>query len=303
MQSFDFYINHPALICDSIIRKFGRWLPDDIYIKLRYRLQMAKKLNITEPKTFQEKIQWLKLHDHNPFYTTLVDKVLVKDYVSSKVGSQFVIPLLGVWDKPEDIDWNRLPCRFVLKTNHSGGNTGVIICRDKSTFDKKKAIEKLSRSLRCDVYHDLREWPYKNIEKKVFAEEFIEVSPDMISLPDFKWYCFNGEPKYCQVIQDRTTKETIDFFDTNWRHQEFIGLNPTAVPASSLPTRPLNLDVQLSIASELSKDLPFSRIDLYEVGERVYFGEITFYPASGLGSFRPDQYNELLGDMIALPFV
>lgn len=301
MQPIINYLKHPAKLGDSLTHTFGKWLPDSIYIKLRYRFKIGKRLNLKNPQTFQEKLQWLKLHDRKPLYTTLVDKVLVKDYVTSKVGGQYVIPLLGVWDRPEDINWRLLPDRFVLKTNHSGGNTGVIICRDKSSFDRRKAIDKLNASLRHDVFKDLREWPYKNVVKKVFAEEFVESRPEVKDLPDYKWYCFNGEPKYCQVIQDRNSHETIDFFDTEWNHQGFVGLNPTADNATLAPKRPTNLDAQIRIARELSKGIPFLRIDLYEAGDKTFFGEATFYPASGFGQFKPEQYNERLGRMLNLP--
>ena len=301
MQPILNYIKHPVNLIDSLVKNFGQWLPDSTYIKLRYRCQMGKRLNLKNPQTFQEKLQWLKLHDRNPEYTKMVDKVLVKDYVSSVIGPEYVVPLLGVWDRPEDIDWDALPDRFVLKTNHSGGNTGVVICRDKKTFDRETAIKRLNASLQNDVYRGLREWPYKNIKKKVFAEEFLEAAPSVRDLPDFKWYCFDGEPKYCQVIQDRTTKETIDFFDTEWNHQEFVGLNPAAGPAAVTPSRPKHLEEQVAIARKLSQGMPFSRIDLYEIGEKEYFGEITLYPASGFGEFNPSQYSEILGKMLSLP--
>ena len=301
MQAINSNNNHIADLLDSLVRRFGRWLPDSAYLMLRYRFKMGKHLNLRTPESFQEKIQWLKIHDHNPQYTTMVDKVLVKDYVASIIGKEYVIPLLGIWDRPEDIEWERLPNRFVLKTNHGGGNTGVVICHDKATFDKNKAIKKLNASLRRDVYRSLREWPYRDIKKKVFAEEYIQAPHNAVYLPDYKWYCFNGEPMYCQVIQDRTTKETIDFFDKEWNHQEFVGLNPTAENAVSPPERPNNLDTHLQIARALSKGIPFSRIDMYEAGGNTYFGEITFYPASGLGSFRPSRYNEVLGSMITIP--
>lgn len=295
------YIKHPSHLCDSLVHTFGQWLPDSVYIKLRYRFLMGKRLNLKSPQLFQEKIQWLKLYDRNPLYTTLVDKIQIKDYVAEKVGSQYVIPLLGVWERAEDVEWDKLPEQFVLKTNHSGGNTGVIICRDKVTFDRQQAIDKLNASLRHDVYKELREWPYKNVVKRVFAEELVDVGSTMKDLTDYKWYCFNGEPKFCQVIQDRNKRETIDFFDTEWNHQEFVGLNPSVDQATPSPKCPPNLGTHLRIARVLSKGIPFSRIDLYDTGEKTLFGEVTFYPASGIGCFRPEKYNELLGSMITLP--
>ena len=300
MQALSYYIKNPTLFFDSVVKKAGAWLPDRIYIKLRYRFQMGKRLDLKNPKTFQEKIQWLKLYDRKPLYAELVDKVKVKEYIAKQIGVQYVIPLLGIWDRPEDIEWGKLPDRFVLKTNHGGGSMGIVICRDKSFLDRQKTIEKLNASLKHDVYKDLREWPYKNVEKKVFAEELVETDSETKDLPDYKWYCFNGEPLFCQVIQDRNIHETIDFFDIHWNHQEFIGLNPNAIQAAEVPERPAHLETQLQLAKMLSKNIPFSRIDLYETKDNPLFGEITFYPASGFGNFRPQKWEIIVGDYLDL---
>ena len=295
------YLSNPSNIISSLLTHFGGWLPDKIYLTWLFRSKMGYRLNLNAPKTFSEKLQWLKLYNRKPEYTQMVDKYAVKEYVSKSIGGEYVIPTLGVWDKPEKIEWDKLPNQFVLKTTHGGGSTGVVICRDKNAFNKQKAIERLNSSLKMDIYRLFREWPYKNVHRRVIAEQYIKPADGMKDLSDYKWYCFNGEPKFCQVIQNRTSKETIDFFDTAWKHQEFIGLNPKADQAVVPPIHPAHLDIQIKIASLLSKDLPFSRIDLYEVGDCVYFGEITFFPMSGLGSFRPKYYNELLGQMIVLP--
>ena len=286
--------------CVKLMEHFFTWLPDRLYLDLYYRFKMGQRLNLKCPSTFSEKLQWLKLYDRRREYSMMVDKLAVKDYVASVIGKQYVIPSLGSWDSPEDIEWELLPKRFVLKTTHGGGSMGVIVCKDKDSFDKQKAVEKLKCSMKQDIYKYFKEWPYKNIKKKVFAEVFIETNPDVSDLPDYKWYCFNGEPKFCQVIQDRTTEETIDFFDTEWKHQEFIGLNPTAGHALSAIPKPTLLNIQLQIASKLSKGIPFSRIDLYEIRGSVYFGEITFVPMGGFGKFRPELYNEILGELINL---
>ena len=284
-----------------LMEHFGQWIPDKTYIKWMYRLNMRKKLNLKNPQTFSEKLQWLKLYNRRPEYTTMVDKYAVKGYVANIIGNKYIIPTLGIWDRPEDIDWDTLPNQFVLKTTHGGGNTGVVICKNKATFDKEKAIEKLRKSLQQDIYRTLREWPYKNVPRRILAEQYIEPRPSVKDLPDYKWFCFDGEPRYCQVIQDRTTNETIDFFDIDWNHQEFVGLNPAAVPAADTPAKPADLETQIKIARELSKNIPFSRVDLYGIDTETYFGEITLYPASGFGNFRPDQYNDMLGSMIKLP--
>lgn len=304
MQPIINYIKHPSSLCDSLVCHLGWWLPDSVYLRLRYRFNTGKRLNLKDPKSFSEKLQWLKLHDRNPEYTKMVDKILVKEYVAGIIGSEHVIPLLGVWNKPEDIDWDMLPNQFVLKTNHSGGSTGVVICKNKAAFDTKSAIVKLNKSLKSDVYRSFREWPYKNVERKVFAEKYIEPDLNIKDLPDYKWFCFDGEPQYCQVIQNRSTAETIDFFDTNWVHQVFVGLNPVAGPVAGPapvpPIRPVNLDLQIRMVRELSKGLPFVRIDLYETDKKTYFGEITFYPLSGMGGFDPEEWDYKLGELIKL---
>ena len=285
----------------SIVRFLLSFLPDRLYLDLQFYHNFHRFPNWKSPKTFNEKIQWLKLYDHNPLYIDLVDKYAVKEIVGKKIGESHIIPTLGVWDRAEDIEWNKLPNRFVLKTTHGGGNNGVVICRDKSSFDKDMAIKKLSDALHHNSYLYGREWPYKHVRRRIIAEQYIDPAPNVQDLPDYKWYCFNGEPKYCQVIQDRSTIETIDFFDIDWNHQEFTGLNPAAGPAAVPPARPINLDTQIRIARKLSKGMPYSRIDLYETGENTYFGEITLYPMSGMGSFSPEQYNEILGQMLVLP--
>ena len=295
------YIQRPNLAVLAVVKKIGFLIPDRPYLKIIYRLNMGHRLDLKHPRTFTEKIQWLKLYNRKPEYTTMVDKVAAKDYVAERLGKEYVIPMLGVWERPEYIDWDALPDKFVLKTNHSGGNTGVVICKDKSTFDREKAIQKLNRSLKADVYRNLREWPYKNVPRKVFAEQYIDPAPNVKDLPDYKWFCFGGEPRFCQVIQDRNTVETIDFFDAEWNHQDFVGLNPAARPASVCPERPKDLETQVRIAREMSKNCPFSRIDLYSVSDATYFGEVTFYPASGFGKFKPTQYDEILGEMLRLP--
>lgn len=277
---------------------------EELQLKVVYRYKMREKLNLKNPKTFSEKLQWLKLYNRKPEYTKMVDKYAVKKYVADIIGEEYVIPTLGVWNRPEDIEWDKLPNQFVLKTTHGGGNTGVVICKDKMCFNKQQAIDKLNASLKIDLYKVWREWPYKNVLRRIIAEKYIETTPDKTDLPDYKWYCFNGEPKYCQVIQGRSLKESIDFFDTEWNHQDFVGLNglkSNVENAKIMPLKPQNLMKQIEIAASLSKNIPFSRIDLYENNNQVLFGEITFYPLSGMGHFRPNDYDLKLGELIQLP--
>lgn len=296
---FNYLFNKPNKFFSILWRKVGFWVADEPYLKVQFRLLMGKRLNLMNPETFCEKLQWLKLYDRRPEYVTMVDKAAVKEYVAGIIGGDYVIPTLGVWEKPEDIDWKSLPDQFVLKCTHDSG--GLVICRDKAKIDKVAAIKKLSKSLKRNYYKVWREWPYKEVPRRIIAEEYIEPASNLKDLPDYKWYCFNGEPKYCQVIQDRSSKETIDFFDTEWKHQEFIGFNPKAENAEIKPKRPDNLEKQIAIARLLSQDKPYSRIDLYTVGAKIYFGEITLYPMSGMGHIRPEKYDTILGQMIILP--
>ena len=295
----------------SIISNFFRWLPDATYLKLLYRFRMGHRLDLKNPQTFTEKLQWLKLYNRKPEYTTMVDKYAVKQYVADIIGEEYIIPTLGVWDRPEDIDWDSLPNQFVLKTTHGGGGGGVVICKDKATFDKTTAIAKLKESMASDIYSGLREWPYKDVPKRIIAEKFMapEKSPAPKDLPDYKFFCFNGEPHYCQVIRDRYTKETIDFYDMDWNHMPFVGLNPvarnglTSVARNGLTpvARPGNLDEMKEICRKLADSKSFVRVDLYVIDDKSYFGELTLYPASGIGVFTPEEWNSKLGDLLTLP--
>lgn len=225
----DYLIHNKYLFCDSIVKNFLRFLPDKLYISLRYRCQMGYWVNWKHPKTFTEKLQWLKVYNHRQEYTMMVDKYAVKQYVADRIGWQHIIPTLGVWDKAEDINWDTLPKQFVLKTTHGGGSGGVVLCKDKMTFDKNVAIVKLNKSMSSDIYSALREWPYKNVKRQVIAEKFMipndKLNDPTYDLTDYKFFCFNGVPKFCQVIRDRHTCESIDFYDMAWNHLGFVGLN------------------------------------------------------------------------------
>ena len=293
------YLGHTLA---GLMRKIWFLFPnDELYLRIIYRLEMGHRLDLKNPQTFTEKIQWLKLYDRKPEYTRMVDKITAKEYVSEIIGKEYIIPTLGVWDHFDDIDFSILPDAFVLKTNHGSGGSDVVICRDKTNFDYLGAKRKLERSLKGNCYRRYREWPYKNIVPRIFAEELLDVGGGKHNdITDYKFFCFNGEPKYCQVIQDRHSKETIDFFDMGWRHKEFIGLNPKAVPAEIVPECPKTLNRMIDIARKLSIGKNFARIDLYEVGDTCYFGEITLYPASGFGVFKPAESDKKIGKILEI---
>jgi hypothetical protein len=299
MQPLIAYIKKPSRLALALLCKCAWAFPDKFFLKLRYRFELGHPLNLKNPKRFTEKIQWLKLYNRKPEYTTMVDKYAVKEIVANKIGEQYIIPTLGVWDNFDEIDFDALPEQFVLKTTHGGGGGGVVICKDKTQFNKEKARNVLERSLKHGIYTAYREWPYKNVPRRIIAEKYISNGVDA-ELTDFKFYCFNGEPRYCQVIADRRTKETIDFFDMDWNHQGFYGLNPKCEPAAKPAAKPAAFENMKKIAGLLAKDTQFVRVDLYAVNDTNYFGELTFYPASGLGVFTPDSADFDLGKLLTL---
>lgn len=298
-MNIKYFIKNPKKIAIPLVTHCCQWMPDSMYLKLLFRAVMNKRLNLNNPITFSEKLQWLKLYDRRPEYTKMVDKYAVKKYVADTIGEEYIIPTLGVWDKPEDIDFDSLPNQFVLKTTHGGGSSGVVICKNKKEFDCKDAVAKLKEAMKIDIYKIMREWPYKNVPKRIIAEKYIEPSRDSNDLPDYKFFCFNGEPKYCQVISGRNDTMSIDFFDHNWQHQLFH--EPKEYPfAKKQPLRPKQFERMWDAAKRLSKSKAFSRIDFYEVGDNVFFGEITFFPTGGFGGFDPEEYDLILGQMINL---
>lgn len=288
----------------SVLENVNFIFPDKLYLHLLFRCKMGYWMDFDKPKTFCEKLQWLKLYNRDPLYTTLVDKFAVKKWVADKIGEEYVIPMLGAWNNANEIDFESLPNQFVLKTTNGGGGD-VVICKDKPKFDKKNAAKHLNQGLKKGIYNKLREWPYKNVPPRIIAEKYIDFekssnNKDSSDLIDYKFFCFNGIPKFCQVIRNRNTKETIDFYDMDWNHMPFVGLNPVAKNGLNPVAMPKNLKKMISICEKLSEEFPFIRVDLYNVDGKIYFGELTFYPASGFGVFEPDEWNYKLGDMIKI---
>lgn len=282
-----------------ILNHTYKWWPDSVWLRIIYQQKLHRKLNLRSPRRFTEKLQWLKLHDRNTLYPLLVDKGEVKNYISNKFGAEYVIPTYGIWDSFDQIAFERLPDQFVLKCTHDSGR--VFICKDKRNFDKLQAKEVLEKSLKHNFFWWTREWPYKKVKGRILAEQYLDdAGTQSDGLTDYKFYCFNGKVEYCQVIKDRSSHETIDFYDAEWNHQDFIGLNINASHSLSPVCKPRCYAKMLEIASSLSEGIPFVRIDLYEVDDKVKFGEVTFYPASGLGSFMPDEYDFILGEKITV---
>jgi len=280
--------------------RFSFLFPDKAYLKLMHRLELRRRLDLGHPVTYNDKLQWLKLYCHRPEFTMMADKVAVKPFVSGRIGSEYVVPLLGVWDRVEDIEWDRLPRQFVLKTNHDGGNFGVVICKDKTTFDRGKAEKRLRASLRRNTYLLGREWPYKNIPRKVFAEEYIE-EKGREELLDYKFYCFDGKVRAVFIASGRQSmKEVcIDYYDADGNHID--GLRQSHPNASVPPAKPHHFDLMKKLAEELSQGIPHVRVDFFEADGQVYFSELTFFPYGGWAAFHPERYDDEWGSYIRLP--
>jgi len=257
---------------------------------------MRKKLNISPPVTYNEKIQWRKLHDKNPFYKQLADKYEVRGFLADTIGEQYLVPLIGVWERFEDIDFDKLPNRFVLKCNHNSG--GFVICKDKSKLDIRKVRKKLKGQLRRDYYLAGREFQYKGIKRKIIAEEYIE--DDTGSLMDYKIHCFNAIPKIVQVDYDKFTSWGRNLYTPEWEYMDVTYGKPSD-KNRDIP-KPDKLDEMLTLTNKIAASVGSIclRVDWYIVHNRLYIGEITFNPEGGLERFEPDSYDELLGSWIEL---
>lgn len=269
-------------------------LPDKIYVKKLYKARTGKELNLKNPQTFNEKQNWLKLYDRRPEYTMMVDKYKVREYIAEKIGEKYLVPLLGVWDSPDEIDFESLPNEFVLKCNH---DNGVIICRDKASFDIDGAKKNLECRLNRDYYRKLREWPYKNVERKIICEKFMKNTSDD-PLLDYKLFCFNGRVLLTEINSDRFTdvpKE--DHYDFYWQHIDVTG-KPSK---GDIYPKPDCFEEMKGIAEVLSKNIPFVRIDFNIWNKKLYLGEITFYYGGAMHLFNENWENEL-GKWIHLDF-
>lgn len=286
----------------AIFHRLSWMIPNDrLYLKWYYKLSMGKKLDLDQPTGFNEKLQWLKLYNRKPEYTMMVDKYAVKQYVADKIGEEYVIPTLKVWDKPRKIDLSELPNQFVLKTNHDGGCNGIVVCKDKQKLDVKKAKRELRHSFYFrNPYLKAREWPYKNVKKCVFAEQYMEDAKTG-ELRDYKFFCFNGVPKILFVATERNKDcggVKFDFFDMDFNHLNIINGHPwNNVPIE----QPRSFDKMKELAAVLAEGIPHVRIDFYEVNGQPYFGEYTFSHMGGTGNFEPNEWNDILGSWIKLP--
>jgi len=274
-------------------------LSDKTLLSLKFKKYFHKKMNWDNPQTFSEKIQWLKIYGRTKENQIMSDKYLVKQYITERIGEQYVIPLLGVWDRPEDIDFSKLPDKFVIKCNHNSG-TGMYICRDKLKLDEEAVRKELRKGLRQDYYIGSREYAYKDIPRKIIAEQYME-DAEMKELRDYKFFCFDGEPKALFIASGRLQGEecvTFDFFDMDYNHLPFTNGHPNA---KVQPKKPKCFEEMKQLAAKLSKGMPHVRVDFYEVNGKVYFGEFTFSHWGGLMPFEPEEWDYTFGSWIKLP--
>lgn len=288
---------NPQMIISRLmnLKMFNNY-PDDKFLETKFWLRTGKKLDFKKPMTFNEKLQWLKLYDRNPEYTQLVDKLEVRKYIEKTIGKEYLIPLLGEWDKFEDIDFNLLPDQFVLKCTHDSG--GLIVCENKGALNLKRAKKKINRSLKRNFYYHGREWPYKNVKPRIICEKFM-VDESGIELKDYKIFCFLGEPKIIQVDYNRFEGHKRNLYDVDWNYVSSSIKHPT--DPARLIEKPEKLEEMLQLARMLSKEYYHVRVDFYSIKDKIYFGEMTFYHGSGYEKFEPEEFGYKMGSWLQLP--
>lgn len=288
-------IKKPQTIFIKILEVLSPLLGDKIYIEILFRLKVGYKLNLNNPRTFNEKLQWLKLYYRNPKLIQMVDKYEVKVYIQNTIGEEYVISTLGVWDSFDDIDFENLPDKFVLKTTHDQG--GVVICEDKNKFNYSGAQHKLNKHLKRNFYLKYREWPYKDVKPRIIAEEFI--GEDSLELKDYKFYCFNGEAKMVFIASGRNTMEKkFDFYDIHFNHLDIKRAN--TIQSKEGNQIPENYYKMVELAESLSSGLPHVRVDFFNIDGKIYFGELTFFTGAGMNPFYPEKWDYIIGDWIDL---
>ena len=290
---------NPWLIGVSLSRRgLLDFLPDKQYIDVMYRARFERKMDWDNPKTFNEKLQWLKLYDRQNIYSVMADKYEAKQYAADKIGESYIVPALaGPWDRFDEINFDALPNQFVLKTTHDCG--GVVICKDKASFDRVEAKKFLERHLKMNYYLNCREWPYKNIKPRIFAEEYL-ADMDAGDLKDYKFFCFNGVPKLMFIASERQSKEItrFDFYDMDFNHLDLINGQPNSLKEIIKPEK---FELMKDLAATLSAGIPHIRVDFYEINGHVYLGEMTFYHYGGFVPFQPAEWDVKIGEWLELP--
>lgn len=270
------------------------WLPDRVYLKMLYYANTGKRLSIKNPQTFNEKLQWLKLYDRKPLYTTLVDKYEVKNYVASIIGEDHIIPTYGVWDRFEDIEFEKLPSQFVLKCTHNSG--GVLICKDRNKFDKENAKQRIEKCMRKNYFWSSREWPYKNVKPRIIVEKYMEDRGFADKEPnEYQFWCFNGIPRFISAIFQPHGDNMKATYDIEWNRLAFVTSYPEYQSEVDIPS---GFEEMKNIAIQLSKNQIFARIDFLVFNSNFYFGEITKFPASGFVRWQPTETDKELGYML-----
>lgn len=298
MQTLSYYLKHPKVVGNIVLYYFCRWMPDKMYLKIKFRLWMGYPLDLKHPKTFAEKLQWLKLYDRKTIYHQMVDKVVSKSLIHGIVGKGHTIPTLGVYDSFEQIDWEALPNQFILKATHDSGSYYIV--KDKNTIDKKKCKKQLYIHWNQDYYISSREWQYKGLKSRIIAEPLIA---EPKQLREYKFFCFNGEPLLYQTCYDRDNSlggAILNFYDINGDLLDLHDKGHCRISDIKTP-KPLNLELMIEYSRLLSKDMCFLRVDFYEVDNQFFVGELTLHENAGFCSFKPDQWNRTLGDWIKLP--
>lgn len=297
-MNFEQYIKDPKKIIYSLGMK-GKlgFINDKTYLKIMFWANTGKKLNLNNPKTYNEKLQWLKLNDKKEEYTKMVDKYEVKKYISKIVGNEYIIPTLGIWDSFDQIDFDSLPNQFVLKCTHDSG--GLVICTDKETFNKVEAKKKINNCLKRNYFLVGREYPYKNVKPRIIAEKYMceEDNDEDTCLTDYKFFCFNGKPKILYISKDHSENPTTDFFDINFN---LLPIRMRDENSKIPPRKPEKLEEMIELSSKLSKGIKHLRVDFYIIKGHVYVGELTFYHGSGFSLVYPDEWNTKLGDFISI---
>ena len=290
--------NHRMILKYLLKSPLKKIMSDKTFVSLSYKFSFGRKIDLENPQTFNEKLQWLKLYDRKDSYTAMVDKYEAKKYVADRIGEEYIIPTLGVYDSFEKIDFDALTTQFVLKCTHDSG--GLVICRDKEKLDKATAKSKIEKSLKANYFFDNREWPYKNVRRRIIAEKYLEYK-DGRSLFDYKFYCFDGKPKFLYVsfgLEDHSTAR-ISFYDLDLKRLPFK--RSDFAPIDEELEKPCNFDEMIKIAEKLSEGHSFLRVDLYNIDGRIYFSELTFFPCSGRMKFDPPEWDKKVGDMLTLP--
>ena len=298
MKRIGDYFRNPYKIFESLaMRGFFKNMNDKEYLSWLYRARMGRFPDLNHPKSFNEKLQWLKLNDRKPEYTEMVDKYLAKKYVEKRIGEKYIIPTLGVWDEFDQIEFEKLPDQFVLKTTHDSG--GVVICKDKANFDKAAAKRKLEKSLKRNYYWAEREWPYKNVKPQIIAEKLL-VFLNGSDLVEYKVFCFNGKPALFLICkgEGHTDERTNDFYDLEFNH---IPVTVTCPNAKEKCQKPDEYEELLELSRKLAKNTYQLRVDLYVINHKIYFGELTFFHDSGCCKFNPPEWDKRFGDMLKLP--